>query len=161
MTSVTVTGEAHGERAASYRTLTGARLAALHLLDKGFQRAVAVVPRGIEVVPEQRLRRRRAIALRTGVATGVWVGVAAGVAVASGFALSTIAWWSVAGAVAGLITGSVLSRVERRKADERELQPDRVVATRFDVVCSDDAKGAAHLLARWWDPAAQPAKRDA
>jgi hypothetical protein len=150
-------------RVASFETAYAAELAADHLAEHGFRREhVGIVPADLRPVEGWWERTRRRPRLVVPMAMGVIAlgSLAAVLSLTSGLALG---WTLVAlvgvsaliGVMAGWLDEMLADRTRRRARAER-----RVEAGRFDVVCTEARDRAAHVLARWWDPAARPVSVD-
>jgi hypothetical protein len=151
------------EPVASYATFDGALRAATHLVELEYQPAdVAISPRDFHVVDHDRLLPRLVRAARRGAvfvasaAAGMWLAWTVGASALAG----TLIPLTIAAGIAGALAGAVVGVVQHRRARvvtwgnrRPELEP-----TAFDVVVGADPARADHDLARWWDPAAPPAR---
>jgi hypothetical protein len=150
---------AGGERVASFQDVRGAYRALHHLVDSGFPvDAVTIEPRHLRADPD-------AVADLCGPSRGWQVfasflsAVVAGTAV--GVGTESFAFGLAAVAASFAITWPLaiaLSNIRRRVRRKRAARvAHRVVADRFDILCSRRAEEANYLLATWWDPQAPPA----
>lgn len=142
-----------GRSVAAYRNLRGARLAASHLADKGYDTsAVSIRPRRLRPNASRTSVATASHAVAFGVGAGGFAGVATGLVLGRGvtgalFSLGVIA--GLLGALIGIAT-TTYRNLRRREHDAVELS-----AERFEVLY-DGATDAEHELARWWDPDAVP-----
>lgn len=148
---------------AAYASLEGAERAVSHLVSLGYdEHDVGIGPRDFDVADPHPVRR----SLRAGARRGGIVGLAAMAVIG--------VWWEVGtaavtdtilplvaiGGAAGLLTGIVVAAIayRRRRARAFGPAPEALVPTRYEVVVERDRDRARHGLARWWDPAAPPAR---
>lgn len=148
---------------ATYASAEGAERAVAHLVGLGYdERELGIAPRAFEAVDQHPLRRRLrrwSLLGLTAATTGMTI-----VALARELTwrawvdsvLPLVAWGALGGTVAGVVVALVAHRRERRR--QVVPSPDVVAPTRFEVVVGRDPDRARHGLARWWDPAAPPAR---
>jgi hypothetical protein len=144
------------ERVASFQDVRGAYRALHHLVDRGFPvDAVTIAPRHLRAEPRAvadvcgpRRGWQAFAALVSAVVAGTTVAIGTG-SVMFGLAAVVVSFaitWPLA------IGLSYTRRSIRRRRAARVAH--RVVAERFDIVCSRRADEANHILATWWDPRA-------
>jgi hypothetical protein len=144
----------------SFRTAYAAELAIDHLAEHGFERQrLHVRPADLAPTHGWQARTRRRPRNARSLAIGL-TPAAVLITVAILSPLSVAGWLYAGSLTASAISAAVGVCLERRWAarTRQRARADRtVVAGRFDVICTDAADRARHVLARWWDPAAPPA----
>ena len=150
-------------RVASYDSMHGAMLATEQLVERGFRREeVRVIPADLRPLPgwrERLTRRPHGLAM---VSASTFTLVVAGILLDAVTVLSSTFAWTIALVLAAVIGGLAWAAdVAMAAATRRAARAERrVVATRFEVTCRHDIRRAERTLARWWDPAAPPARVD-
>lgn len=148
---------------ATYASIEGAELAVTHLVGLGYdEHDVGIAPRDFVTVDPHPLRRR----VRRWGRFGIVLGAATMTVVALAQQLTWRIWLddvlpsiglgAIAGVAIGIVAGLVAHRRQRRH--QTIAPPTTVAPTTFEVVVGRDPERARHGLARWWDPAAPPAR---
>jgi hypothetical protein len=145
-------------RVASYETAYAAQLAVDHLAERGVASdTLQIIPADVHTpVGWRELTGRQPRPVRP-FTVGVIVTASALAVMAVTPTLTVITPLAVTfAAVSAVYVAARIDRWEAARVRRRARTSRAVEADRFDVVCTGATKRAEHLLARWWNPEAQP-----